>query len=102
MKIEYTNVNSNKLHDELIANGISPLFVESKDDTTWVTLDDGVDRELVQQIIDAHDPSPSPKSLTLEEQLAEKDKQIAELKVKQKQTDDDLSSLMDFVITGGM
>jgi hypothetical protein len=69
MKIEYINVNTNKLHDELIANGITPILVESLEDKTWITFEDGVDMGLVQQIINAHDPTPTPTEPTTEERL---------------------------------
>lgn len=64
MQSEYKNVNTNKLHNELIASGIVPLLVESLDDTTWITFADGTDLTLVQAIIDVHDmtPPPMPKS----------------------------------------
>lgn len=44
----------------------------------------------------------APQPLTLEEQLAEKDKQIQLLKEQQLRTDADLAAFMDFVLTGGM
>lgn len=40
--------------------------------------------------------------LTLEEQLAEKSKQIKTLEIQQKQLNDDLLAFMDYVTTGGM
>ena len=64
MKITLQNVNTNKLHDELIVSGIVPLLVESLENTTWITFEDNTDMDLVQQIIDAHDPTPLPPQPT--------------------------------------
>jgi hypothetical protein len=36
IKFEYTNLNTNKFHDELVAAGIIPDSVQSKDDKTFV------------------------------------------------------------------
>jgi hypothetical protein len=69
MKIEYQNVNTNKLHDELITNGITPLLVESKEGITWISFVEGTNMDLVQQIIDSHDPTPLPPKPTQEELL---------------------------------
>lgn len=66
---EYTNVNTLKLHDELINAGIVPLFVGSKDNKTWITFADDVDITAVQAIIDAHNPEPLPPQPTEIEQL---------------------------------
>lgn len=43
-----------------------------------------------------------PQPPTLEEQIAEKDRQIQLLKEQQLRTDADLSAFMDFVLMGGM
>jgi hypothetical protein len=67
MRIELQNVNTNKLHDELIASGITPLLVESLGGTTWISFDEDLDMALVQTIIDAHDPTPLPQPPTPEE-----------------------------------
>lgn len=82
-----SNVNPNKLQDELIKNGITPLFVnhDKKEgeyiaDNTWIKFEEGTNMDLVQQIIDAHDPTPLPKPLTEIEQLRlEQAKASAEL-----------------------
>ena len=58
MKIEYTNVNANKLHDELIAAEIVPFLVESLDGTTWITYADDTDMAIVDDVVAAHDPVP--------------------------------------------
>lgn len=69
MKITIDNVNTNKLHDELIANGVVPLLVESLEDRTWITFTDDTNMDLVQQIIDAHDPTPLPPQPSDKERL---------------------------------
>ena len=38
MRIEYVNVNTNKLHDELITADINPVLVESLDEKTWIPM----------------------------------------------------------------
>ena len=83
MKKEYINVNTNKLHDELINAGITPLLVESKEDKTWITFADDADMTAVQAIIDAHNPEPLPplstKTEVLEQELANTNALILEL-----------------------
>jgi len=69
MRIEYVNVNTNKLHDELIAADINPVLVESLDEKTWITYADGTDMTAVQTVIDAHDPTPLPPEPTAQERL---------------------------------
>ena len=58
-RLTYTNINTNKLHDELIAVGIMPLLVESLDGTTWITYADGTDMGAVDAVVLAHDPTPT-------------------------------------------
>ena len=81
MKLEYLNVNADKLHDELLASGIIPLLVESLEDKTWITFADGEDMGLVQQIIDAHDPTPSPPQPTVEDFNLEMDYRVTMLEM---------------------
>jgi len=69
MRIEYVNVNTNKLHDELITAGINPVLVESLDEKTWITYADGTDMTAVQAVIDAHDPTPLPPEPTAQERI---------------------------------
>lgn len=92
MRKEYIGLNINKLHDELIVKGIKPLLIESLNDKTWVTFADNTDMDLVQQIIDAHDPTPLPPLKTREQILEER------LQV----TEDALLGLMDIIMMGGM
>jgi hypothetical protein len=69
MRIEYVNVNTNKLHDELITADINPVLVESLDEKTWITYADGTDMTAVQAVIDAHDPTPLPPEPTVQERI---------------------------------
>lgn len=81
MKINYKNVNTNLLHDELIKNGIVPVLVEStpyydKGDNnpiredTWITFYDDVDINKVNEIIKAHDPNKTTMQMpTMQEQI---------------------------------
>lgn len=71
MKIE--NVLRNKLHDELIEKGIVLKSIEAIVGDSQIGADidfaEGTDMGLVQQIIDAHDPTPLPPQPTTEERL---------------------------------
>lgn len=74
MKKEFLGVNPHRFHQEMIYAGITPVLVEfevSKDEyiaeKTWVTFDENVDIDLVNQIVEAHDPTPLPIPLSQEE-----------------------------------
>lgn len=69
MRIELQNVNTNKLHDEIIKAGIIPKLVEGKDTTTWVTVNDS-QYDAVMAVVAAHNPTPLSQSPTVEERLA--------------------------------
>lgn len=56
MKIELQNVNTCKLHDELIKVGIIPQLVESLDNITWVTVEDG-EYDAVMAVVAVHNPT---------------------------------------------
>lgn len=58
MKLHFTGVNTNKLHDELIAAGIVPQLVESMDADTWITVDVS-QVDAVNAVVAAHNPGPS-------------------------------------------
>lgn len=77
MKKEYINVNTNKLHDELIEVGIVPLLVESLNDKTWITFDDEADIVAIQVVIDAHNPEPLPPQPTSDDYLIDLDFRIS-------------------------
>jgi len=59
MKIELQNVNTNRLHDELIKAGIVPSLVESLDNTTWITVED-IQESVLMAVVAVHNPSPLP------------------------------------------
>lgn len=76
MKITVNNVNPNKLHDELIANGLTPLLVmhnrkigDITAETTWIEFADDIEMATVQAVIDAHNQTPLPELPTVEERL---------------------------------
>jgi len=83
-RVIFEDVNPDKLHNELIAAGISPLsvsndlihgeYIASK---TEITFDPDVDMIAVQAVIDAHDPTPLPQPLTPIEQLEEENAFLA-------------------------
>lgn len=66
------NVLRNKLHQELVNGGVGVTTVFAIDDSEYganITFDNGTNMELVQQIIDAHDPTPIPALLSETELL---------------------------------
>lgn len=118
--MEIKNVNAEKLHLELINNGIKPIAVEHNTSdneyiasTVWITFEKDTDMELVQQIIDEHDPTPLPPKPTKEEllelKLAQNTAETIELlatlyeqqKVEQAQANAELIELM-LSLTGGV
>ena len=70
MIIEISNINADKLTNELIGAGVQPssLLVTHKNDVTSIRFNDA-DMALVQQIIDAHDPTPIPAPPTDAERI---------------------------------
>lgn len=69
--MSYSNVNPTKLHNELIARGIFPISVESAGNDTFIRFSEGTDMQLVQSVIDAHDPTPLPAPKSKEEIIKE-------------------------------
>jgi len=69
MKLHFTGVNTNKLHDELITAGIVPQLVESLDADTWITVEDSQEAA-VNAVAAVHDPTPLPEPLDPDEELA--------------------------------
>jgi hypothetical protein len=62
--------NANKLHSEFVNAGIKPFPVfDNEDGSGDFTFPEGTDMTLVQQVIDAHDPTPLPPQPTETEQL---------------------------------
>lgn len=56
----YQNINPFKLHEELIKNGIEPIFLENdcpeyehNAENVWITFKENVNIDLVNQIIDS-------------------------------------------------
>ncbi|MTI57480.1 hypothetical protein [Geosporobacter ferrireducens] len=95
------NINPTKLHDELISAGVIPIFLENdkKDDefiaeNTWIAFSEDTDIDLVQQIIDAHDPTPKPEPPTeielLQQENLELKLALAELAGKSEDDKQDL------------
>lgn len=71
--------NLPKLHDELLAAGIVPRFVEGKDDLVRLTVEDDADDDAVAAIVARHDPTPVPARDRWREAI-EGAKTLAELK----------------------
>lgn len=74
MIVEYANPT--KLHDELIASGIKVSMLENDRkngqvvaENTFITFGENVDMDLVQQVIDKHDPTPLPAEPDEKERL---------------------------------
>ena len=68
------NVNANKLHDELIASGVTPIMVLIRpDESVELMLSDDIDMTAVQAIIDAHNPAPLPPQPTSDDYLIDLD-----------------------------
>ena len=75
MRIELLNVNTNKLHDELIKAGIVPSLVESLNNITWVTVEDS-QQLVVMAVVATHNPIPLPISKTELETIKDTQSQI--------------------------
>ena len=75
MKLHYQNVNTNKLHDELIAAGIVPTLVESKGSDTWITTD--TSKQMVDAVVSQHDPTPLPEPASAEQRIKDLEEAIA-------------------------
>lgn len=70
LKIELKDVNSNKLHDELVVNGIIPSLVESLDNKTWIIIEDN-EYDALMVVVTIHNPISLPKAKTKIEILQE-------------------------------
>ncbi|MBB6214949.1 hypothetical protein HNQ80_001034 [Anaerosolibacter carboniphilus] len=99
IKLEITKeVNSSKLMDELLAQGlINPLCEDGtstiRDNSVFI--DDEENIEAVQQIIDAHDPTPLPQPLSEIEQLKLEKNILA-------QSIYDLTTIIEAILLGGI
>ena len=80
-----------KLLDELVNGELEPLSVESLEGNNPVgakiVFQEGTNMELVQQIVNAHDPTPLPEPPTKEELL--------------QQEIDELKAVVDAMLNGG-
>ena len=75
-----SNVNVNKLHDEFINVGIEPFPVfQLENGDGDFTFPKDTDMELVQQIIDAHDPTPLPPKPSEKERLEALEQALLEM-----------------------
>lgn len=82
------NVNPNKLVDELVNAGIKIICAtndkqenEHIAENTWIEFEDGTDMELVQSIIDNHNPEPTPAQPTLDDYLLNLEFRLAMLEL---------------------
>jgi hypothetical protein len=71
LKVNYKNINTNKLHDELIAAGVPPVYVTSSGQETWVEFSDSVDMSIVNTVLLSHDPTPLPIKPTTDEVMSD-------------------------------
>lgn len=81
MRLHFTGVNTNKLHDELIAAGIVPQLVESLDNDTWITVDDSQEAA-VNAVVVVHEPIPLSQPPTQEEQINDLGTQLFDLQTQ--------------------
>ena len=86
--ITVKNINPNKLIDEFVSNKIQILACEHNlshvlyiAEETNITFDKNVDMDLVQKIIDAHDPTPSPPQPIVEDFNLEIDYRVTMLEM---------------------
>ncbi len=49
-----------RLHDELLAAGITPERVEGRGEDIWITVADGANEQTIAVVVAAHDPTPDP------------------------------------------
>ena len=90
------NVAPNKLHQELINVGIECSVFHNLEDGRYfigeceINFADGTDMVLVQQIIDAHNPTPLQKPLS----------EIEKIRLEQAQSNAELFEMM-LMLTGG-
>lgn len=67
------NCNVQKITNEFYAQNIKPFPIfDNEDGTGDFTFPEGTDMKLVQQIIDAHDPTPLPPQPTKEELMEQR------------------------------
>ena len=96
------NVNPNQLLDELIEMGINSEYIFITSDiqlgeyiaeNTEITFGENVDRELIEQVIENHNPTPPPKAITPEERMKALEKENERLnKENEKLLTEDLNN----------
>lgn len=69
MRLEFKDVNTNKLHDELLIAGVIPKLVQSNENITWITVE-GYQVDIVNEVVEKHNPSPVVEIPSLEGRLA--------------------------------
>lgn len=75
----YDTVNRNKIHTELQNAGVETEYVggiNTTDIGCEIIFKAGTDMTLVQQIIDAHDPTPLPPKPTADERIKELEEMV--------------------------
>ena len=88
--INVKDINPDKLLDELITSGIKVISLSHDKESgnqiaknSWITFEDGYDVELANAVIEKHDPTPLPSSLTemelLKEELANTNSTLLEM-----------------------
>ena len=82
----FKNVNPTKLADELIEKNINISLIQNDlkeneyvANNIWITFADGTDMDLVQQIIDNHDPTPLSQPPTDKERLQALEQALLEI-----------------------
>lgn len=86
----FKNTTATKLHQELINSEVSVLLIEQIDNGTQVTTANDADMLLVQQVADAHDPTPLPHPLS----------DIEKLRLEQAQANAEMFEML-ITMTGG-
>lgn len=99
MILHFTGVNTNKLHDELIAAGIIPQLVESKDGDTWITIDDSQEAA-VNAAVAAHNPTPLPQPPTDKEIIADLQARLQQAETDNLNTMLALTEVYEMIIGG--
>jgi hypothetical protein len=99
MKLHFVGVNTNKLHDELIAAGIVPQLVESLDADTWITVEDSQEAT-VNAVVAVHDPTPLPPQLTEKEIIADLQARLQQAETDNLNTMLALTEVYEMIIGG--
>lgn len=79
------HVHRNKIHQEFVDAGLRVLVVSAINDSEIgadITFASGSDMDLIQAIIEAHDPMPLPAPLTQQDLVNNLGQQVAQLKLQ--------------------